>query len=194
MPDIALSKLPFFANVRTPARAIVFVYLFLGIGVAAAIATALKSERAIANGALLTLVAALMLLDFYPAHLHHDDGLRPRACRSGEGSRAEFWRARPALWLQRREFLHGAAGHGRPIAQGVIARQLAPTLADHLEVRDLAAQRRQLRAAKIKYILLHHAKGGMFAWDSAFEGNAARYRRTYPIVGDGPDITLLRVY
>jgi hypothetical protein len=29
MPDLVLSKLPFFRNVRTPSRAIVFVYLFL---------------------------------------------------------------------------------------------------------------------------------------------------------------------
>lgn len=46
MPGIVLSQLPFFANVRTPARAVVFVYMFLGLGVAGAIA-ALRIQREI---------------------------------------------------------------------------------------------------------------------------------------------------
>ncbi len=40
LPDIVLSKLPFFANVRTPSRAIVMVYLFLGVAVGHALTLA----------------------------------------------------------------------------------------------------------------------------------------------------------
>jgi len=40
--DIALDRLPFFANVRAPSRAIVFVYLFLSIGIGFAAATVLR--------------------------------------------------------------------------------------------------------------------------------------------------------
>lgn len=32
MPDLLLSKIPFFRNIRAPSRAIVFVYLFLSVG------------------------------------------------------------------------------------------------------------------------------------------------------------------
>ena len=36
LPGVILAKLPFFANVRTPARAMVMVYLFLGLALAQA--------------------------------------------------------------------------------------------------------------------------------------------------------------
>ena len=86
------------------------------------------------------------------------------------------------------------ACHGRSIAQGTLARQLAPTTADHLNIRDLAEQRRQLAAAKIKYILLHHPKGELFSWLPQYDGKPETYRQFYPVVADGPDMTILRVY
>jgi hypothetical protein len=86
------------------------------------------------------------------------------------------------------------ACHGRPIARGTIARQLAPTLADHLNVRDLAAQRRQLMAAQIKYVLIHHPMGTLFDWNPRYNGNLDSYRRTYSVAADGADVTILRVY
>src|SRR5262249_1356666 len=57
MPGIVLSKLPFFANVRTPARAIVFVYLFLAIAISVATAMALRARLHPAARAGLGLVA-----------------------------------------------------------------------------------------------------------------------------------------
>jgi hypothetical protein len=86
------------------------------------------------------------------------------------------------------------ACHGRPIAQGVVARQLAPTLADHLNIRDFAAQRRQLAAARIKYILLHRPKGELFEWSPQYDGVLEGYRQAYPIAADEPDMIILRVY
>src|SRR5207253_2076061 len=38
LPDVVLDKLPFFANVRTPSRVVVFVYLFLSISIGSAVA------------------------------------------------------------------------------------------------------------------------------------------------------------
>jgi len=60
--------LPFFANVRAPSRAIVFVYLFLSIGIGFAAATVLR-RRGIAPRAGVAAVAALIVLDFYPTNL-----------------------------------------------------------------------------------------------------------------------------
>jgi hypothetical protein len=196
MPDIVLSKLPFFANVRTPARAIVFVYLFLGIGAAAAMAAALKSGQRIVTGTALTFVAALMLLDFFPAHLS-TTAMRcaPELDLLGTDRGRDFGILDLPFGYSEADFyMAQQACHGRPIAQGVIARQLAPTLADHLETGNLAAQRRQLRAAGIKYILLHHPKDGMFSWDTPSDGDQVGYRKFYPLVMDGPDVTILAVY
>ncbi len=196
MPGIILSKLPFFANVRSPARAIVFVYLFMGIGVAVTIAAALKRKRTIFTAAVLGLALALSLIDFFPATLEttamscsptlsvlardrdQDFGVLDLPYGYSEGS---FYMAQQAC-------------HGRPIAQGTLARQLAPTTADHLNIQNLAEQRRQLAAAKIKYILLHRPKGYLFSWLPQYDGKPEAYRQFYPVVADGADMTILRVY
>ena len=86
------------------------------------------------------------------------------------------------------------ACHGRPISQGIIARQLAPTLADHLNVGDLAVQKQQLVAARIKYIILHHPRDGMFNWNAQQDGDPRAYRRTYTVAADEADETIFRVY
>ena len=58
--------------------------------------------------------------------------------------------------------LQQASCHSRPIAQGMTSRNVVVSLRDHLESRDLRAQQRQLKAAKIKYIVIHsHSMGGV---------------------------------
>jgi len=196
MPSIVLSKLPFFANVRTPARAIVFVYLFLGIAVAMAITTAMSFKRTAWTGGALAAVIALMLLDFSPAYIP----TTPMTCRSNFAALSRDQEKDFAVldlpfgYREQNFYMTQQACHGRPIAQGIIARQLAPTLADHLKVGDLAEQRRQLTAARIKYILLHHPKNGMFGWDGPIDGDPKTYRQTYPVVAEEAGLTILRVY
>jgi hypothetical protein len=191
LPNAVLSRLPFFANVRTPARAIVFVYLFLGVAMAVAAATALKARR----HALPALIAVLMLLDFMPTHL----AATPVVCAPELAALARDPAANfgvldlPNGYAESNFYMMQQACHGRPIAQGTVSRQLAPSLMDRLETKDLAAQRRQLAQAGIKYILLHRPQGGMFHW-TAPDGDPARYRRVYPSVLDGPDMTILQVY
>ena len=185
-----LSKLPFFANVRTPVRAIVFVYLFLGIGVAMAITAALKARRSACRPApCWHWPLIVMLLDFFPgASPNHRRWLARRTWPSWPGTATGMSGVLdlPFGYRESNFYMAQQACHGRPIAQGVVARQLAPTLADHLNVKDLAAQRRQLRAARIKYILLHHPKGGLFVWDTTSDGDLAGYRKAYQIVSDQP--------
>lgn len=196
MPNIVLSKLPFFANVRTPVRAIVFVYLFLGIAVAMAVTTALSLKRTVWTGGALAAMLALALLDFFPAAIQ----TTPMACRSdfaalGRDRDKDFAVLDLPFGYQEQNFyMTQQACHGRPIAQGIVARQLAPTLADHLKVEDLADQRRQLTAARVKYILLHHPGSGMFPWDTPIDGDPNVYRRTYPVVAEEPGLTILKVY
>src|SRR6202040_3470933 len=78
LPDIVLDKLPFFANIRTPSRAIVFVYLFLSIGIGVATATILR-HRNFGSKAGVAALVTLIVVDFYPANL----AATPVLCPSG---------------------------------------------------------------------------------------------------------------
>lgn len=196
LPGIVLSKLPFFANIRTPARAIVFVYLFMGVGVAVAITAALKAKRAILASVLLAPVLMLGLLDFYPAHLETTAMSCSPALTALSRDRDRNFGVLdlPYGYAEANFYMAQQACHGRPIAQGIIARQMSPTLADHLNVRDMTAQQRTLKAAQIKYILLHHPQGTLFSWLPRYDGRPEVLRQFYPVVADGPDLTILRVY
>ena len=196
MPDIVLARLPFFANVRTPARAMVFVYLFLGVGVGVAITAMRKISRPILAGAGLSLVAALMLLDFYPAHLQTTKmNCTPELHVLAKDPDRNFAVLDlPYGYRESNFYMAQQACHRRPIAQGIVARQIKHSLANHLIVTDLAAQRRQLQDAKIKYILLHHPRNGLFVWHRRYDGKLSDYRKTYAVAADGPDATILRVY
>jgi len=196
LPNIVLSKLPFFANVRTPVRAIVFVYLFLGIAVAMAVTAAMTLKRTVWTSAALASVFALMLLDFFPADIQ----TTPMGCGNDLAALA---RDRdkdfsvldlPSGYQAQNFYMAHQVCHGRPIAQGIVARQLARTLANHLKVGDLAEQRHQLTAARVKYILLHHPGNGMFPWDTPIDGDPKIYRQTYPVVAEEAGLTILRVY
>ena len=67
------------------------------------------------------------------------------------------------------------------------------TLRDHLETHDLAAQRRQLAEARVKYIVINHEAGRLFQWRDG-DGRLDQYLKTYPVVYDAPELTILRVY
>ena len=196
MPGIVLSKLPFFANVRSPARAIVFVYLFMGIGVAVTIAAILKSKRTILTGIVLSVALSLSLIDFFPATLETTDvSCSPTLSILAHDRDRNFGVLDlPYGYSEGSFYMAQQACHGRSIAQGTLARQLAPTTADHLNIGDLAKQRRQLAAAKIKYILLHRPQGTLFSWLPEYDGKPETYRQFYPVVADRPDMTILRVY
>ena len=202
MPDAALSKLPFFRNVRTPSRAIVFVYMFLAIGIghAAALAWRHRQRPMVRWG--MAAVAALIVLDFFPAHRL---AMTPVACSSGLAvirddpekgfGVLDLPSGRPAGYVEGNFYmLQQAACHFRPIAQGNTSRDVVVSVRDHLESRDLQAQQRQLAAAKVKYIVINRNNMGLlFHWYPE-DGPKDRYPLTYPTVYDGPDLTVLRVY
>jgi hypothetical protein len=188
LPGVILDKLPFFANVRTPARAMVMVFLFAGLTLGYA-ATLLKDRKII-----LSLVAALMLLDFLPVNL----ASTPAACPPALAAIASDPEAVGVLDLPRgyesgNAAMMLAACHGKPIVAGETARKLGLTLLDRLETRDLAAQQRQLIAAQVKYVVLHHAQGQLFRWNKA-DGARGDYPHIYRGIGHDRDVTVLRVY
>jgi hypothetical protein len=194
MPGAVLSKLPFFANVRTPARAMVFVYLFLGLALAQAMVMAWRFRGAAAQSAV-AVVAALMLLDFTPANI----AVTPAACPAALATIARDTEQGfgvldlPGGYGNGNAYMMLSACHGRAIVQGETSRQMRATLKDRLETADLAAQKRQLAAARVKYIVLHKPKGEMFQWNRA-DGAWRDYPHVYRSRDDAPDMTVLQVY
>ena len=220
MPDAALSRLPFFHNVRTPSRAIVFVYMFLAIGIGQAFAMAWRHrQRPMARWGMAA-VAALIVLDFFPAR---SLSMTPVACSPGlaairdDPEKGFGVLDLPAGYIEGNFYmLQQAACHSRPIAQGNISRDVVVSLRDHLEIRDLQAQQRQLSAAKVKYIVINRNNMDLlgveiprtpanpynlhdpyppllFHWYPE-DGPEDQYPLAYPVVYDGPDLMILRVY
>jgi len=67
LPDLLLNYLPFFRNVRTPARAIVMVYLFLSIVIGYAISILWRERGAAWTGrGTVAALVVLMAFDWYP--------------------------------------------------------------------------------------------------------------------------------
>lgn len=188
LPGVILSHLPFAANVRTPARAMVMVFLFLGLALGYA-ATLLRGRKVT-----LTLVAALMLLDFFPAHLTST----PAACPPALAAIAADPEPAGVLDLPRGYEAGNAAMmlsacHGHPIAGGETARQMGLTLYDKLQTGDMAAQKRQLTAAGIKYVVLHRPQGALFQ-SNRTDGSPKAYIHTYNQVAADHGLVVLRVY
>jgi hypothetical protein len=200
MPGQLLSSLPLVANVRAPSRAIVFVYLFMAIVIGQAVAVAWRYRQRAAVRVGLTALAALIVLDFYPVGAL---AITPVDCSPGlatirDDRDRDFGvlnlpNGQPMAAPEAKYYMLQQACHGRPICGGIVSRNLVVTLRDQLETRDLESQRRQLSESKVKYIVIDHPKGSWFRW-RAEDGSEDEYRRVYPIVYRGPDVTVLRVY
>lgn len=196
MPDAILDRLPFFRNVRTPSRAIVFVYLFLAIGIGHAIALLWDRRRQPAFKWSLLAVIALIVVDFFPANLK----ATPVSCSSpglafirDDPEQGFGVLNLPGGYLEGNAYMTQQICHGRPIAQGETSRDLVVSLRDRLNMQDLVVQRQQLTEAKIKYIIIAHPAGELFRWDPK-NGRLDAYFRAYRIIYDGTDLTVLQVY
>ncbi len=193
LPGVILAKLPFFANVRTPARAMVMVYLFLGLALAQATVMALRYRTQVSRAAL-GIVAVLMLLDFAPASLATTQAACPASLDVIANDASDFGVLDlPRGYGESNAAMTQSVCHGKPIVQGETARHMTDTLADRLVTNNLAAQQRQLTAAHVKYIVLHRPQGELHRWNKA-DGVQADYARSYAVVHDGKDMTVLRVY
>jgi hypothetical protein len=194
LPDVALDKLPFFANVRTPARAIVFVYLYLaaGIGMAAA---ALLQRPAVLRRALAAVTAVLIVADFWPVHL----ATTPVTCAPGlsvlrrDTTHGFGILNLPFAYVEENAYMLEQACDGRPMVDGNTSREMARTLVYRLPLADPGRLRVALAQAHVKYVLVHHPRGGLFAWPAALP-QMTQLRRAFTPVYDGPDMTVLRVY
>jgi len=193
LPGVILAKLPLFANVRTPARAIVFAYLFLGLALAQASVMAVRYRSPAARAAL-ALIASLMLLDFVPVHLSTTPANCPPALADIAKDKDDFGVLDlPSGYSDSNAAMMLSACHGHPIVLGETSRHMSFSLSDRLQTRDLAQQKRQLTAAHVKYIVLHNPRGSQFTWRAA-DGERADYDQAYRVLQKDGDLTLLQVY
>jgi hypothetical protein len=201
MPTAVLSQLPFFKNVRTPSRAIVFVYMFLAIGIGHAIVLAREHWRGTTARWGVAGVVFLMVLDFFPVRAL---ATTPVFCSPGLAIiRDDHERGFGVLDLPTRGYgeetfymAQQAVCHGRPILHGMSGRDIVKSLRDRLDTTDFQVQRRQLTEAKVKYIVLRKQSEAIplrFVWPPE-DGLRDQYLRTYPVVYDETYLTVLRVY
>lgn len=192
-PGVLLSAIPVLSNIRTPARAMLLITMFLGLAVAQA-SIILRQDRRLASRAALALFLALLLLDFTPSHLESTPASCPPALETIAKDPGNFGVLNlPRGYGESNAAMMGSVCHGKPIADGETARRIGFTLADRLEVGDLTLQRKQLVAARIKYIVLHKPQGKLFQWTGK-DGDLAGYLRLYLPLRDSRDMTVLRVY
>jgi hypothetical protein len=196
-PNIVLSHLPFFKNVRTPSRAIVFVYLFLAIGVGYAAAVAWGNPRRLVSRWGVAVAAVFIILDFFPAR---PLPMTPLVCSPGLATIRDDPEMNfgvldlPGEYYAGNLYMLQQTCHGRPIVDGNTSRKVVVSLRDRLETQDVYAQQRQLAEAKVKYIVVNRQPMGIpLKWDPA-NGLEISYLSFYAIVYDGPDLAVLRVY
>jgi hypothetical protein len=196
MPDRWLDQIPFFRNVRTSSRAIVFVYLFLAIGIGQAYVLLLRQANKTRGRSLVAMgVAVFIVLDFYPAHL----SVTALSCSPGFSTIANNAEQDFGILNLPRGYLSGNASmmqqvcHGRPIVGGNISREVTQSLLNRLETADLRTQRQQLVANRVKYITINLPKDGLFDWGTE-DRPLQDYLAFYPILYEDGDIVILQVY
>ena len=196
LPDLLVSSLPFFKNVRTPSRAIVLVYIFLSIGIGYAVSEIWRARGATWTGrGAVTVLALLMAVDWYPRSLPST----PVVCLPAYSLIAHDPNLHvavldlPSGYREGNAYMMYQACHLHPIVDGNVARAVDITLRDRLEIGDLDQQRRQLIENKVKYMVIHEPDGELFQWHSE-DGQAAQYSKTYPVLCADKDAVVLGVY
>jgi hypothetical protein len=198
MPDMVLSRLPIFANVRGASRAVVVMYLLLAVAVGHGIDLVWQKRGRGRWGA--AAIAVLIALDLYPARPWP---MTRMSCSPGleiirDDPDRDFGvfnlpNGQPAAYIEGNYAMSQQACHGRPIGQGIMSRDVVGSLRDHFETRDFDGQKRQLIEARAKYILINHPSTMTFRWREE-DGPRERYLDTYPLVFEDRDVTILRVY
>jgi hypothetical protein len=209
LPGAAVSRLPLVSLMQAPSRAIVLAYLLLSVAIAEAVRIAWVRPRPLARGALAGLMA-LIVADGVPVRRL---AMTPVACPTGlnivrDDPETGFGvlDLPPHGYAERNLYMLRQMCHGRPIVLGNTSRRLADTLGDRLDTWTIATQRRQLMAAKVKYIVLRPQVAGTaagttgrpeealrFAWRPE-DAPRAHYDASYTLVHDGPDLAIFRVY
>ena len=209
LPGAVLSWLPLASLMQAPSRAIVLAYLLLAIAIAEAVRTVSQDRRRLTRGTAAGLMA-LVVADYLPARTL---AMTPVACPAGldvvrDDPETGFGvlDLPPHGYVERNLYMLQQACHGRPIVLGNTSRRTDPTLGDRLDTWNVEAQRGQLVAARVKYVVLRPQVAGAaastterpeatlrFTWRPE-DAPRSHYEEAYTLVRDDPDLAIFRVY
>jgi hypothetical protein len=211
LPGAALASLPLLSLMQAPARAIVLVYLFMAIAVAEAARAIWQQGTGLRRAAMAGLAAAIVL-DYLPVRAL---ALTPLSCppsldaiRDDPETGFGVLDLPPHGYAERNFYIVQQICHGRPIVLGNTSRRAGPTLGDRLDTWTVEAQRAQLIAARIKYVVLRSQSDAdrgparlraqteerlRFAWGPK-DAPPAHYAAVYRLVYESTDLAIFRVY
>lgn len=191
LPTFVTESIPFFRNVRTPSRAVVFNYLFLGIAVSEIVKASLVRYSVKQTSWIVVVIFALLILDFYPAVQNSTPVSLPKAYDVVRMDPDHDFGIMdlPKTYEDGNRYMMYQVFHQRPIVHASISRKLTMTLSNVMEMVDLPLQREELIHSRVKYIVFHNhpisTKGRQ---------DVTEYRYCYPVVYEDEDQVVFKVY
>lgn len=157
LPYTVIAYIPFLANLRAPARFIVYVYLFWAVIVAVALSMHWRRLSGSSKGRLL-LVALVVLLgaDYFSicrstTPVASPSILMPRADEPAPRAYMNL----PNDYVPTMYYMMQQTIHGIPIIEGAATRKIGRSLIDRLDFADLDRQQKQLDSAGVTHIAIH---------------------------------------
>lgn len=203
LPYAVLERLPFFENARNPSRIIQYAYAFWAVIAALAFKESLAAlSRPFARKTAAAVLAALIFADFYAVSSAMTPvELPPCYAAVVEDPDRDFGVLDVPYDMGRYQLYQHL--HKRPIVQGYIGRRIESVLNDRLvyDLDRLSLQKLQLRAAKVKYVIIHKRR---MQWDPAEARDRAyeakltaiskTYEETYTKIYEDAAAAVFRVY
>jgi hypothetical protein len=156
LPTYLMKHMPFLANVRTPSRAVVMVYLFLAIIVGLGIKTFSSRMQVPGKRWFVAGVSLLIFIDFYPNEFPVTPVQQPRAYSIISRDTGRFAILDlPKTYVGGNYYMMYQTFHGLPIMHASISRKNTESLADHLAYYEPSLLKQQLKAANVRYIVVH---------------------------------------
>jgi len=164
LPTTLMQELPFLGNFRAPSRAMVYVYLFLSIATGLALTELFYARPGTSSGAsrqvrgyLLSAIAIVIFIDFYPVRVDLTEVMCPPAYDVIRHDRSETFGVLdlPMTYIDGNRYMMYQTCHEKPIVFASVSRKLQPSLSDYLETEPSELQRHQLEKSKVKYIVVH---------------------------------------
>ena len=158
LPWLFLVKVPFVANVRNPGRFMVMAYVFLAIISGLSLDHYLRRHQQSSKAKLIVWgLAVLIFADFYCAPLTSTPITSPAVYQhlASESEPYGILDLPGGPQSNKFHYMVYSIFHGRPIVQGELPRKAGKSLKDRLEYRNLAKQKQQLLASRVKYVVIH---------------------------------------
>jgi hypothetical protein len=197
LPYALIRHIPILSGARAPGRMMAYAYVFLAVLVAVAFSYQLR-EGFLRNRRWVAFLVALgICADFWsPCREMTPVRLPPAYTAILEREPAAGFGlldlpGGSSIFCAR--YMMYQTLHGIPIVQGYLPRKPSPSLVDSLRFDDLPAQRKQLRSAQVKYIVIH--KQLLRQKEGVRSGvDPDRYAGEYGTFYEDGDNLVLRVY